>query len=82
MTRKLRKAGDTLGIRILDHIIVARDRVLSMLVATGTGTTFTLELTRYIHLNPLRAGLVRDLVALTRYPWTGHAALMGRKDCP
>ncbi len=29
-----------------------------------------LELTRYIHLNPLRAGIVEDMRALNRYPWT------------
>ena len=38
---------------------------------------YLLELTRYIHLNPLRAGLVDDLAALNRYPWAGHSALMG-----
>lgn len=31
----------------------------------------------YIHLNPLRAGLVRSFKELERYPWSGHAALMG-----
>ena len=39
---------------------------------------YLLELTRYIHLNPLRGGLVEDLKALGRYPWTGHSTLMGR----
>jgi putative transposase len=38
---------------------------------------YLLELTRYIHLNPLRAGLVRDVAGLRAYPGTGHAALMG-----
>jgi putative transposase len=38
---------------------------------------YLLSLVRYIHLNPLRAGLVRSVAALTRYPWSGHAALMG-----
>jgi REP element-mobilizing transposase RayT len=36
------------------------------------------ELVRYIHLNPLRAHLVNTLSALDRYPWCGHAVLMGR----
>ena len=36
------------------------------------------ELVRYIHLNPLRAGLVRTLSELDSYPWSGHAVLMGR----
>ena len=34
-------------------------------------------LVRYIHLNPLRARLVKELRALDRYPWCGHNALMG-----
>lgn len=38
---------------------------------------YLLELTRYIHLNPLRAGLVKNLEELKRYPWAGHAVLMG-----
>ena len=35
------------------------------------------ELVRYIHLNPLRARLVRDLPQLDRYPWCGHAGVLG-----
>ena len=35
------------------------------------------ELVRYIHLNPLRARIVRDLTQLGRYPWCGHAAVLG-----
>ena len=38
---------------------------------------YLLELIRYIHLNPLRAGLVPDLKALDRYRWSGHAVLLG-----
>jgi len=34
---------------------------------------------RYAHRNPLRAGLVADLAALGRSPWTGHGALMGAR---
>lgn len=39
------------------------------------------ELVRYIHLNPLRAGLVKDLKELDRYRWCGHSVLMGRVKC-
>jgi putative transposase len=39
---------------------------------------YLLELTRYIHLNPVRAGIVKGLRALRTYPWTGHATLVGR----
>jgi putative transposase len=38
---------------------------------------YLLELVRYIHLNPLRAGMVKDMHALDRYRWSGHAVLMG-----
>ena len=34
------------------------------------------ELVRYIHLNPLRAGLVSDLKELDKYDWCGHHILM------
>ena len=37
------------------------------------------ELVRYIHLNPLRTGIVKDLSALDKYPYTGHSTIMGRK---
>ena len=36
------------------------------------------ELVRYIHLNLLRAGLVKDLRDLNKNPWSGHSALVGR----
>ena len=39
---------------------------------------YLLELVRYIHLNPIRSGLVKDLVGLVRYPWCGDGVLMGR----
>ena len=39
---------------------------------------YLLELVRYIHLNPIRAGIVKDLKALKTYPQTGHPALMGK----
>jgi len=39
---------------------------------------YFLELVRYIHLNPLRAKLVRDLRELDRYWWGGHSVVMGR----
>ncbi len=43
---------------------------------------YLLEVTRYIHLNPLRGHRVPDLAALRCYPWTGHAALLGRGGRP
>jgi len=43
---------------------------------------YLLELVRYIHLNPVRAGLVKDVIELERYPWSGHSALLGKMDPP
>lgn len=40
------------------------------------------ELVRYIHLNPLRAGLCGDLTALGRYPWCGHSVIVGKVRYP
>ncbi len=42
---------------------------------------YLLELVRYIHLNPLRAGVVKDLKALNNYAWCGHRVLMGKVSC-
>jgi len=36
------------------------------------------ELVRYIHLNPLRAGNVKSIEELDRYPWSGHSVIMGK----
>jgi putative transposase len=44
--------------------------------------TYLEELVRYIHLNPLRAGVVPDLAVLNSYPYCGHSALMGRRKRP
>jgi len=40
------------------------------------------ELVRYIHLNPARAGIVKDLTQLNRYSYSGHSAVMGKKERP
>ncbi len=37
---------------------------------------YFLELVRYIHLNPLRAGIVRHVDELDSYAYTGHSALL------
>lgn len=38
-------------------------------------------LVSYVHLNPLAAGLVSNLSELAVFPWSGHAAIVGRA-CP
>ena len=39
---------------------------------------YLLELVRYIHLNPLRAKLIKSPTDLVKYPYSGHSALMGK----
>jgi putative transposase len=40
---------------------------------------YLLELVRYIHLNPLRAGIVGSVDELEAFPWCGHGALTGKR---
>ncbi len=40
---------------------------------------YLLELIRYIHLNPVRAGVINDLDRLDAYKYAGHSAIMGKK---
>lgn len=42
--------------------------------------SYLLELVRYIHLNPLRAGMVNSLEELDQYPWSGHSVLLGKQN--
>jgi putative transposase len=41
---------------------------------------YLLELVRYIHLNPLRANLVKNMEELGRYPYCGHSVVMGKRQ--
>jgi REP element-mobilizing transposase RayT len=43
---------------------------------------YFLELVRYIHLNPIRAKLVKDLRELEMYPYSGHSAVVGKIPRP
>ena len=40
---------------------------------------YLLELVRYIHLNPIRARLVEDYKALSKYAYCGHSVILGRQ---
>ncbi|MEW6684220.1 MAG: hypothetical protein AB1451_15085, partial [Nitrospirota bacterium] len=42
-------------------------------------TSYLLELSRYIHLNPVR---IRQPLALARYPWSSYWAYIGRRAAP
>ena len=41
--------------------------------------TYFMELVRYIHLNPLRANIIKDLQGLNSYLYSGHHCIMGKK---
>ncbi len=43
---------------------------------------YFLELVRYIHLNPVRAGMVTDMARLDSYPWTAHRIIVGKATSP
>jgi len=49
-------------------------------VNTLSGDVYLRELVRYIHLNPLRAGIIKTLEELDRYLYCGHSYLMGNSQ--
>jgi putative transposase len=51
-----------------------RGRFKSILIEEAT---YLLEVVRYIHRNPLKAGLVKTI---TKHPWTSHAAYLSARD--
>jgi REP element-mobilizing transposase RayT len=59
------------------HVFDARFR--SILVEQES---YYLKLISYIHLNPLKAGVVSSLQELSSYPWTGHSSITGACGCP
>jgi REP element-mobilizing transposase RayT len=42
--------------------------------------TYLLELVRYIHLNPLRANIIKDIKHLDKYPYSGHSTILGNAN--
>lgn len=54
---------------------VFQNRYKSILVDKDS---YFLELVRYIHLNPVVAGMVENVDKLGSYPWTGHAAMLNK----
>ena len=60
--------------RRVGHLFQGRFR--SLLV---DGNTYLFELVRYIHLNPVRSGLVRDPA---EWAWSGHRAYLGKVRTP
>ncbi len=44
--------------------------------------SYLAELVRYIHLNLLRVGMVKEIRELNSCPWSGHSALVGKVKRP
>ena len=57
------------------HGVLFQNRYKSILCEEDA---YLIELVRYIHLNPVRAGTIKDMDALRDYPRSGHSALMGK----
>jgi putative transposase len=41
--------------------------------------SYLLALVRYIHLNPIRAKIVKGMDELDSYPWSGHRVIVGKR---
>jgi REP element-mobilizing transposase RayT len=44
--------------------------------------TYLLALVRYIHLNPVRAKVVKTMNELDGYPWSGHRMIIAKDESP
>ncbi|MEJ2684488.1 MAG: hypothetical protein P8Z71_08850 [Candidatus Sulfobium sp.] len=60
----------------LHHVIVRGIEKKS--IVQDDEDAYLLELVRYIHLNPVRAGLIKGMDDLDRYRYSGHSVIMGR----
>ncbi|MDJ0862092.1 MAG: transposase [Gammaproteobacteria bacterium] len=58
----------------IDHLFQGRYKALLV-----DRDAYLLELVRYIHLNPVRAGLMAEP---SDYPWSGHRAYLGKEQMP
>ena len=76
MRRLLTGYAVTFNLRHKRHGHLFQNRYKSILCQEDA---YLLELVRYIHLNPLRAGLVEEYAELCRYPYCGHRGILGRK---
>lgn len=43
---------------------------------------YFIQLIKYIHLNPLKAGIVKNINGLEEYRWCGHGSIMGVRKEP
>lgn len=61
------------------HLFAGRYKSL---VVDGTGTDYLRTVCDYVHLNPARAGLVAEAVALESYGWSSYGAYLDAKRRP
>lgn len=79
MRRLLTGHAITFNLRHKRHGHLFQNRYKSIICEEES---YFLELVRYIHLNPLRAGQVKDIDELKSHPWCGHATLIGQQNLP
>jgi putative transposase len=79
MRRLLTGYAVSYNLRHRRHGHVFQNRYKSMVC---DGDSYFTELVRYIHLNPLRVELVKDLKQLERYPYSGHGTILGTQSNP
>ncbi|MFV2058962.1 MAG: helix-turn-helix domain-containing protein, partial [Thiohalomonadales bacterium] len=77
MRRLLSGYGTTYNLRNKRSGYVFQNRYKSILCDADD---YFLELVRYIHLNPIKAKIVKDINELNTYPWTGHSAIMHKNS--
>lgn len=74
MQKLLAGYATTFNLRHTRHGYLFQNRYKSILCQEET---YLLELVRYIHLNPLRAGIVHSLDSLAHYRYSGHSCILG-----
>jgi REP element-mobilizing transposase RayT len=79
MRRLLAGYAVSYNLRHRRHGPLFQDRYKSIVC---DGDSYFTELMRYMHLNPLRVELVKDLKGLERYPYCGHGAILGVQANP
>jgi putative transposase len=77
MRRLLTGYAVSYNLRHRRHGHLLQNRYKSMVC---DGDSYFTELVRYIHLNPLRVELVKDLRQLERYPYCGHGTILGTQS--
>jgi putative transposase len=74
MQKLLSGYATTFNLRHNRHGYLFQNRYKSIMCQEET---YLLELVRYIHLNPLRAGIVSSLDSLRDYRYSGHSCILG-----